>query len=329
MCVLLLLCREMFPILVDESLRVDKPAESLCFLLGHVLVVYQVVHDEVGNANSGRARAIEEEAVLAEVWLDVGHAQCAKDARECDGRSSLYVIVETTALVHVVVQETGCICVCKVLKLDQCVRCEPLLDCRDKLVDKLVVLFAPDAVHVLPKVLRVVADEISVASRVQHDWQGVLGINAAAPIVQEQLPDRDAHAPGTEVAQAENSLPIRYDDDPNVVLGPVFEHLCHASLVLFYREPHATAAGEDLSVLLTGLADDWGVDDGHELDHVVHDDAEEQALISEQDVHEVDVLVQGAVKMANVLQVALRLELLWDFSGRQEPLQPIFLPLRL
>ncbi len=57
-------------------------------------------------------------------------------------------------------------------------------------------------------------------------------MDARAGRVQRELADRDAHAVGAQVAQAEDALAIRDDDDPGVLMRPVLQNFLYVTTVL-------------------------------------------------------------------------------------------------
>ena len=59
-----------------------------------------------------------------------------------------------------------------------------------------------------------------VGSHVQRDGQTLAGLDAGQRGVQGELADRNAHALGPQVAQAQDPLPVRDNHRPDVVLRP-------------------------------------------------------------------------------------------------------------
>jgi hypothetical protein len=107
--------------------------------------------------------------------------------------------------------------------------------------------------------------------------------------VERELSDRNAHAPGALVTEAENALAIGHDDRLNVVDTVVAKHLLHAIPVGIGNEESAGPC-VDLTEALTGEPHRRGVDDRHHLREVVDDQSVEEDFVVVLDLPQEDVL---------------------------------------
>ncbi len=103
--------------------------------------------------------------------------------------------------------------------------------------------------------------------------------HAGAGRIECQLADRYAHPSGAKIAQAENALAIGNHNEAHVLLRPVAEDLPHPAAGAD-RQIHAARLTEDMSELLTSLADRRRVDERHIGGRVGHQDRIEQRLVA-------------------------------------------------
>lgn len=146
-------------------------------------------------------------------------------------------------------------------------------------------------------------------------------MDARAERVQRELADRDAHAPGSLVAEAEDALVVGDDQEPNLAGGRASEDLSDAAPVLG-RDPDAAAATEDAAVALARLPDGGRVDDRRQLDRVLEQQAVEERLVAVLQGGEADVALEGGGLRHH--RVVRALDLLLDGldAARQQALEP-------
>jgi hypothetical protein len=108
----------------------------------------------------------------------------------------------------------------KVLELHHHTR-ERLHGRADELLDQLVVGRTGEARPVQAEVERIVAQRRVVGADVEHHRQALRGVDAGACGVERELADRNAHAAGAEVAEAEDALTVGDDDHRHVPVRPV------------------------------------------------------------------------------------------------------------
>ena len=138
--------------------------------------------------------------------------------------------------------------------------------------------------------------------------------------IERELADRNAHAVGTQVAQAEDALAVADDDDRHVATRPVGEHLRDAAAVGCTDED-AVRTLKDVGVPLTGQPDRRRVDDRHHFIRMIHQQAKEKCLVTIVQRPQIDVLLEIAGLAAKILQHSPRLLLLRGDVRRQQPPQ--------
>ena len=148
--------------------------------------------------------------------------------------------------------------------------------------------------------------------------QEVLRRHAGAGGIELQLADRDAHAVGAQVAQAEDAFAGRDADDADVLDRPVAQHVLDPALVL-ERHVQAVRPTEDVPELQACLADRRAVDDRQEPRRVRHQHSVEERLVGVQQLDQEDVSFQVGGLLAELLQRALDLRLFGVHRGGEKP----------
>ena len=177
----------------------------------------------------------------------------------------------------------------EVLELDQHAR-ENAARGGDEFVDELVIGRAGEALLPYADVIRIGQKRFIVGADVEHHRQAELGVDAGAGRVKRQLADRNAHAVGAEIAEAEDALAVG-DDDQLGRIGPVAQHRSDAAAIVGADEQAARAL-EDVAELLAGEAHRRRVDERLNLVDIVGHDAEEQRLVAVVQRVERDVFVE-------------------------------------
>ena len=133
---------------------------------------------------------------------------------------------------------------------------------------KLPVPVALEPVVPPSQVQRVVEQPGVVRADVERHRQAAGRVQAASGDVERDLADRDAHAVGAEVAEAENALAVGDDDQVDARQRHALEDLVDAPDVVRAEVDAAIPAG-DVAQLQAGLADRRRVDDRHHLGQVL------------------------------------------------------------
>ena len=144
-------------------------------------------------------------------------------------------------------------------------------------------------------------------------------MDAGAGGIERKLADRDAHAVGAEIAEAEDALAVG-DHDELRRMRPVAQQLGDAAAVVGADEEAARPL-EDVAEALAGEPHGRRVDQRLDLVDVVADHAEEQRLVAVVQGVERDVFLQIVGQVAQVFQHARRLLLERQHVGRQQAAQ--------
>ena len=128
-----------------------------------------------------------------------------------DRRGALDVVVEGAEPVAIAIEQPRGVRLGEVLPLQQHVR--PALRRRgDELLDEVVVFLAAHPLVPPADVERIGQPLIVVGADIEKHRQRRRGMDAAAGGVERELADRDAHAAGALIAEAEDALAVGDDD---------------------------------------------------------------------------------------------------------------------
>jgi hypothetical protein len=102
-----------------------------------------------------------------------------------------------------------------------------------------------------------------VCANIQNDGKNSVGCNATGCAIQGQLSNGNTHSIGTQISQSKNSGSVCHDDNMHILVGPIINHGCHVTAVIF-REVHTTWPAEARCKLFTSLTDSWSINErGH------------------------------------------------------------------
>ena len=144
-------------------------------------------------------------------------------------------------------------------------------------------------------------------------------MNAGAGGIERELADRNAHAVGAEIAEAQDALAIGHDDQLGTI-RPVGQDLGDSAAVVG-RNEQAARALEDQSISLAGKSHRRRVDQRLDFVDMVANDAEEQRFVAIMQRVERDVFLEIAGQAAQIGQHALDLRLHRQHGGGQEAAQ--------
>ena len=134
-----------------------------------------------------------------------------------------------------------------------------VLDRGDEVLDERVVVLVVDAAVAPAEVVRVVEQVGVVGADVEQDRQRPRGVDAADEGVERELPDRDPHAADALVADAEDPLAVGHDDDVDLVVLAVAQHLVQV-LAVGPREVEPARAAPEGGEAPAALRDGGRVD---------------------------------------------------------------------
>ena len=143
-----------------------------------------------------------------------------EDAGQRNAGGALDVVVEGADLVAIARQDRHGVEIGEVLPLDAAFRVE-LLHCCHELVDESQIVFAAHAVLAQALIERVVEQALIVGADVENDRQTVLRRHTGAGGIERELADRNAHAAGAEIAEAEDALAVGDDDEAHIPFRPI------------------------------------------------------------------------------------------------------------
>ena len=207
----------------------------------------------------------------------------------------------------------------EVLPLEADVR-QLLLDGLHELIDEIVVRLTRHALVPPAEVLGVLESFGVVGSDVQHDRQRPLRANAADRRVQGELADRDAQSTRALVADPEDALAVRDDDDVDLGVGTVPEKR-RDGIPERVRDEQPARPAIDVAELLARQSHDRRVDHRCHLLDVVEEQPVEEDLVRVLERAQVDVPLE-VVGLSRVRFVSARHLLVERFDvRRQEALQ--------
>ncbi len=220
-------------------------------------------------------------------------------------RGALDVVVEARDALAVALEQREGVRLREILPLDDRAR-EHVAYALHELLDELEVGLAREPRTPVAVVERVVEQRLIVGADVEAHRQALRRMEARAGHVEGELADRDAHAPGAEIAETEDALVVGDDQEPDVAERRVFQDLAHAIDVVG-RDPDATRRAQNVAELLAGEAHRRGVDDRQQLAEVLDQHAVEEHLVQIVEAPEPDVLLEIARLGADVLELELHL----------------------
>jgi hypothetical protein len=170
-----------------------------------------------------------------------------------------------------------------------------------------------------PDIIRILQQLFVVGADVQHDRETQPRVHAGAGRIERELADRDAHAVGAEIAQAENALAVG-DDDEFGRIGPIGQQLGDAAAIVGADEKPARPL-ENIAELLTGESHRRRVNDRLNLVDIVADEAEKQRLVAVVERIERHVFFEVVGQIAQIGQQAIHLCLDLEVGRRQQAAQ--------
>ncbi len=146
----------------------------------------------------------------------------------------------------------------EILELQQGLR-EGALHALDEDIEEIVVILAGHALVAPADIHRILEALLVVGADVEQDRQRCLGADAAAGGVERQLADRDPHAAGALVAEAEDPLAVGHHDRLDLGERRVAQDRVDAVAFRIGNE-EAPVVPIDLAELLARGTDHRGVD---------------------------------------------------------------------
>ncbi len=173
---------------------------------------------------------------------------------------------------------------------------------------------------------RIIQQHHVVRPHIQAHRQAVRRVDAGRCRVQRELADGYSHAAGTLVSQTENPLVVGGDDQPDILMRDVLQHVRNA-LDIVGSNPDSPRMTEDVAELLAGTSHRRRIHDRQQLGDVLDQQAIEQGLIAIFQRGQADVLLQVVVLRAEVLELQRHLLVNRQLPRWQQSLQAERLPL--
>ena len=174
---------------------------------------------------------------------------------------------------------------------------------------------------VLPAdILRIVQMLAAVGADVEDDRQRRRRMQSGAGGVERELADRNAHAAGALVAEAEDALAVADDDGLDAVEARIGEDAADVGLVRV-AEKQAAGLAENAGKLLAAETDRRRIDDRHHLFDVAGQQRVEQSLVAILQAAQEDVFLDIAAELAEGVEPALDLVVERGDVGRQQAVQ--------
>ena len=143
--------------------------------------------------------------------------------------------------------------------------------------------------------------------------------------VEVELADGDAHAAGALIAEAQDALAVRDDDEAHVLVGRLAQYVRDATAVVG-RDPEAAAMAKHLAVHLAGPADRRRVDDREHLLEVLEDHAVVEDRVARLQIRQRDVFRERIRRVADVSDGARDLLFLRPNGAREQARETQRLP---
>ncbi len=279
-------------------------------------VTPQVLAQQLGDPERGRARAEEQEPVATQPVVRPARGQ---ETGQDHGGRSLDVVVEARQAVAEAGQDPEGVVLLEVLPLDDRVR-EGHADTLDERLQDVVIGLAAEPGGPIAEVERIGQEVLAVGTDVQRDGERAGRVDAGGGAVQRKLADRDRHPTHALVAEAQDPLVVGHHDQAHVLGRPGQDRRDPTGVG--GRDPDAPRPAEDVAELLAGPPDGRGVDDRQELLEVLDEEPVEQGLVAVMEGGQADVLLQVVGLAPDVLELERDLLLDRRDVGRQQAAQP-------
>ena len=206
----------------------------------------------------------------------------------------------------------------EILKLDQYAG-EHGARRRNKFVDERVISRPAQPLLAQPDIIGIVQQRLVVGADIKHHRQAELGMNTGTGCIEREFADRNSHAVGAEIAEAEDPLAIGNDDQLRRV-RPIGQQVTNTAPVVGADEQSARPL-ENVAEPLAGEPDRRRVNERLDLVDIVADNAKEQRLVAIMQRVERHVFLEVIRQPAQVGHNARGLLLHREDVGRQQAAQ--------
>ena len=287
-----------------------------------------IVHggaDQAGDATAGRACPQERHALLGE--RHAGDVDGGQQGAGRHGCRALDIVIEGAEPVAIALEQARRIVLREILPLQQDMW-PALHHGRDEGLDEVVIVLTAYAL-VAPADIEGIAEAVGIiGSDIEQDRQGRRGMQAATARIERELADRDAHAAGALVPQAEDALAIGHDDRLDRVEARLSKDAIDPVLVRNTQKQPARLAVKTAE-LLTACADGGRVYDRQQLFQILDQQRVEQSLVGVLQLPKDGVALEIGLVAAQRLQAARYLLVQRRDIGREQAVKVELLALGL
>lgn len=302
---------------LDEAVHIEEP-DALACLFGRQALGLQFRRDQLRNADAGRARAEEQDALVGEAAAGLVHR--GGDTGEHDRRGALDIVVVAEDAVAIALKHADRVGALPILEVDAAVR-EDFLHGLDALCGQRVELGFRQRLLARAHVERIGAQLLVRGADVEEHRQQARRRDGCACGVELQLADRDAHPVRADVAESENPAAGRHADEAHIALRPVAQHVGDPAFHIA-GNVHPARAVIQVAELQAGIRYGRIVADRDEAPRVRHDRPVEHRLVARFEINQVDVAREIVAEPVEVRQHAFDLAVERLDRVRQQPFQP-------
>ena len=195
----------------------------------------------------------------------------------------------------------------------------------DNFVDKNVIGGTANATLLQTYVKGILQQILVVGADIDRYWKTNRRIDPCASRVQSKFSDRNTHSGRTKITEPENPFTIGHDNDPDILMGPIFQHARDAAGVPDRNKETAWAA-ENVPIFLAGTADGRRVDNRHQLLEMVKENTVKERFVPILKRDHEDVAFQVRRFRAQTLECPGDLFLLRTNARREQPSKPESIP---
>ncbi len=268
------------------------------------------------NAGARRAGTEHRDALLAQ--RHARHVDRADERADRYGGGALNIVIECAKPIAIARQQPVGVADREILPMQQDMR-PAFAHGVDKRLDK-VVVFGPAHTLMAPADIERFGQMLGVRPDVENDRQGRRGMQAGARRVERQLADRNAHAAGPLIAEAQDALAIADDNGLHRIEARMTEDAAYGA-VMREAQKQAARLAKNAAELLAAEAYRRRIDDRHHLFEVLGQKSIEQSLVGILQPAQEDVLLQIAPEPAKGVEPAPDLHVEFRDMRRQESVQ--------
>ncbi|EKD39201.1 MAG: hypothetical protein ACD_75C00476G0001 [uncultured bacterium] len=212
-----------------------------------------------------------------------------------------------------------CIFIGKVFELDHASG-KDFLNGHDKFFNQLFVFFTAYPRVFQADIQGVVEQYFVVGADIDGNRQAERRMNPATGGVEGEFANRNPHAVGAQIAEAENTLAIGNDNYADILPMPVAKKIADAAFI-FRGNVDTAGPAEDMSVLETCQTYRRGIDNWHQFFDIIDKNPIKKRFVAILQAGEKNVTLHIRGFLAKIPQYPLNLFIQAVDPGRQQPTQ--------